>query len=259
MPDEPPFESPFDLRLRIIGVMLEPALTLGCIMRVPLADLTQLVRTTYVRIGKTRGLSVRAMARRFGVAPNTIQAISNVLRDHELPERFGVGITRQRAIVAALMEHGGEIPIRDLRRALEGCADEEVVDAVDRLEEEGIVEKRGRKVGLAGPHFNIARKDAEYRLDSLRALAETFCQVVFHRFFQGTEPSDAALGRAFRIRCSEEDFARLKEELYEHAFEVCQRYDERAAEGEDAVGATVMLMVTKPPEQIAYWGRRETP
>ncbi len=252
--EETAFESPMDLRLRVIGVMLEPALTLACIMRLPLADVTQLVRTTYVRIGKSRGLSVRALAKRYGVAPNTIQSISNVLRDHELPDRFGAAVTRRRSIVAHLTSHP-----RSTRAAVHGLHPEstasEMDEALEHLVDEGMIHVDEDKVRLAKTHLCIARDDAEHRLDSLRQMAETFCKVVYRRFFH--PPVDGeAYGRVFTFACIPEELVGLREETYLRMSQAIRAADARATSGDEGASASAMLVYVQEPEDPLYRGRR---
>lgn len=253
--NEPPFDSPMDLRLRVIGVMLEPALTLACIMRLPLSDVTQLMRTTYVRIGRARGSSIRALAKRFGVAPNTIQSISNVLRDHGLAERFGAAVSRRRAIVQHLTLQP------DSTRAAIYALDADsrpadMDDALEHLREEGIIHVEGDRVTLAKPHLLIARKDPLHRLDSLRQMAETFSKVVYRRFFHPPIEGEA-YGRVFTFACSPQDLVALREEAYVRLSQSIRAADARATNRADGVIASVMLVVVQEPDDALYRTRKK--
>ncbi len=252
-----PFESPFDLRLKVIGVMLEPALTLACIMRLPLSDLTQLVRTTYVHIGKSRGLSVRALAKRFHVAPNTIQAIARVLRDHALPESFGAQVTRQRAIVQHLTEQQ-TATIKALLKLMPDADTAEMNDALDQLVAEGVVVVEKNRAKLGKHHFSIARKDAEHRLDSLRQMAEAFCQVVYRRFFQPANDGEA-FGRVFTFAVTPEELASLREEAYLRSSSAVRSADAAATAKGGGVTASLLLVVVQEPDDPFYQGARRLP
>jgi hypothetical protein len=254
MSKKEPFESPFDLRLKVIGVMLEPALTLACIMGLPLADLTQLVRTTYVHLGKSRGLSVRALAKRFGVAPNTIQAIATVLRDHALPESFGAQVTRQRAIIQHLADRGSSTVKRVLRLLPDTEADE-MQSALDQLVQEGAVVSDRNRVSLGKQHFSIARKDAEHRLDSLRQMTEAFSQVVYRRFFQPAREGEA-FGRVFTFAVTPALLKAIREEAYMRTSSSVRSADAAATAKGGGVTASMLIVVVQEPDDPFYQSRR---
>src|SRR5690606_34288846 len=64
--------SPVDVRVRVVEVALTPALVLARVMALPLDDLQHLVATAYFREARARGLSFRAIARRFGKSLRTV-------------------------------------------------------------------------------------------------------------------------------------------------------------------------------------------
>lgn len=254
--EEAVFESPMDLRLKVVGVMMEPALTLAGILRLPLADVTQLVRTTYVRIGKRRGASVRALAKRFGVAPNTIQAIANVLRDHDLPDQFGAAVTRRRIIVQHLSEQP-ESSAEIVRTLDPSSSPDEMDEALDQLRQDGMVHVEEEAIGLAKQHLSIARGDPLHRLDSLRQMTETFCKVVYRRFFNPPNPGEA-YGRVFTFACAPEDLVAIREDTYLRLSSAVRAADERAtAKGNGRISSAMLVFVEEPDDPV-YLGRKRS-
>lgn len=68
--------SPIDLRLQVVAIALDPALTLARIMALPLDDLQRLVATSYYREARRRKLTHSAIARRFKKSVRTIATLA---------------------------------------------------------------------------------------------------------------------------------------------------------------------------------------
>lgn len=246
MPHEASSSRP-DLRHEVIAVLLEPALTLACVAGVTLPDLVSLVRGTYVRVGRARGHSVRSMARRYGVAPGTIQAIANQLKAHGTLGGLGEKIAHRRAVVAQLTERG-ELRARDLATSTPGCRPAQVEEALARLVADKMVARERGRVRLLRHHLSIARSDdAADRVDRLRQLLEATTQVVYRRFFAPEGPG-IGYARAFTFGVSRRELEALREETSIRLGQHVRRLGEAATPGDPdhTIGSIALVVVETP-------------
>lgn len=240
-----------DLRHEVIAVLLEPALTLACIARVSLPDLVSLVRGTYVRVGRRRGLSVRGMAKRFGVAPNTVQAIANETKAHGPLGNLGDKIAHRRAVVELLTERG-EMRARDVAAAIPICKRSQVDEALAFLVDDGMVCRARGRVKLSRHHLCIARGDQSHRLDSLRQFLEAHTQVVYRRFF-ATASDAVAYARVFTFGVKRTELEALREETYLRLSSLVRNADlSTSPEDPDHTSASATLVFVETPTDAFF-------
>src|SRR4029453_2963377 len=105
--------SPLDLRLKVIAIVLEPALALARVLALPLDDLQRLVATGYFCEARTYGLSFRQIARRFD---KSLRTVTNLARSSsaDLPLRGGLRITLRRRAAELVAKQRGRMPIAKL-------------------------------------------------------------------------------------------------------------------------------------------------
>jgi hypothetical protein len=69
-------QSPYELRLRVFLLALEPALRLARALRLDLDDVREAVAAQYVLLHRDRGLSLEQIARRIGKSRRTIVTLA---------------------------------------------------------------------------------------------------------------------------------------------------------------------------------------
>lgn len=246
-------ETALDVRLRAVLVLLEPALTLACILGVPMADVVHLAKHVYVHVGKRRGLSVRGMARRFDVVPATIQAFASEAREGKLPAALGASVTRRRSVVAELTDRGA-CTLAALAAAQPAERRDEVEEAVLRLVEAGIVGRDGEHFRLAQQCLSVSTTDVESRLDALRLYLEATTQLVYRRFF--TTPRSLpgeSFARVLRFGARSPRIAELRARLFDAVCADVLAADADLPDGAaEKVPASVLFAVTEEPRDAFF-------
>jgi len=229
--------GPIELRLSVIGTLLEPALRLACVLKLPLEDVETLARSGYVRVAKERGLSVRAMARGFKCSPATITAIVARGRDRRLGAILGLDVDRKRKLVAL----GGESDF-DHAAAMRALhePEEPVLQAIEELVEARILSREpdGRYRLQTGVVNYVDAADASARLSGLRQLLEGVTALVHQRFFAHAPGS--AFVRALSFASRPTDFEGVRDDTYkvlEARVREADRIAEKGADGRASVAA----------------------
>lgn len=209
-----------DVRLRAVIVLLEPALTLACVLGVSMADLVSFTKHVYVRVGMQRGHSVRGLASRFDVAPATIQSFKTQARDGDLAVALGVRMTRHRDVVA-LLTRRGSADTAEIEASQPAEKRESVRDAVADLMAVGIIEGDGDRFRLHAPCLleqgaQVGAEDDESRLDALRLFVDGVRAIVHRRFFTpASGRSGESFARAVRFGVRSSRLGTIRAELFE--------------------------------------------
>src|SRR5262249_49683299 len=153
--------------LRVIAVMLEPALRLAHFMAIPIDDLQELVADGYFREARFRGLSLRGIARRFGKSLRTVASLSRRATAHGLPMRESLRMKWRRQVVAYVAAKPN-VSAQQIGRAVRTAEPEMLSWELQQLVEAGLLLKKGRVFRVDVKHMNTVAKDFDARLDSLR-------------------------------------------------------------------------------------------
>lgn len=240
-----------DVRLRAVLVLLEPALSLACMLGVSMADLVAFTKHAYVRAGLERGHSVRGLALRFDVAPATIQSFKTQAREGELAMALGVQMTRHREIVA-LLTRRGSVDVAEFEQSQSSERPEAMLDALADLVAVGIVERDGDRVRLHAPGLleqgaQVAAEDDESRLDALRLFLDGVTAIVHRRFY--TPPSTRSgesFARAIRFGVRRTGLGAIRAGLFEAIKAAVLAADAELPDGvPDKTTATLLFAVAE--------------
>lgn len=254
MPAQPPGStavSPIDLRLRVIALALEPALVLSRIAGLPLDDVQALVATGYFREMRSRGYSLRAVARRFGKSLRTVATLSKLASAQTTFAQLGERITLQRKLVAHLSRHAGATRSH-LPRAMTGSDATAVHDALAQLISDAVVIDEGGKLRVTASLLMLTGSGLDQRLDSVRHFLDACTQTLYQRFFTA-DTDDHAFARVLSFSATPEDLKRLSAEHYESLKNGVVAADERAAAATDAVQSAVVFGYVRSPG--TWWSR----
>lgn len=236
--------SPVDVRVRVVEVALTPALVLARVMALPLDDLQHLVATAYFREARARGLSFRAIARRFG---KSLRTVTNLARRADQDEPLLEGHRRlghrRRAVAWLAIE--GPASLAQVARALPDADRDELEAELQYLIEQGIVTNEGDGYRVVAGYMDTQAADLSARLDALRHLLEGVTMAIHRRFFE-PRADGTSLARVLTFQASPEALARLADEGYAALREGILRVDEGA--GDDAVQASLTLTITEVPD-----------
>jgi hypothetical protein len=254
MTTRPPALSPIDLRLRLIALALEPGLTLARQCALPLDDLQTLVATGYFRQWRTRGLSLRGIARVLHKSLRTVATLSSKTSDEAALRDAGERITLRRKLAAKVAERGSSertalaASFRGIRRA---AVDAEIAQLLD----EGVFASDGRSISLATQYLDLVGEDVERRLDSLRHFLESVTQVIYQRFV-AADPNVVAMARVLTFRADADSLARLRDAQYAALREAVVTTDAHAGEG--AREASIAYCISEAPRGFP-WSQRSQP
>lgn len=237
--------SPVDVRLRVVAIALEPALTLARIAALPLDDLQRLVTAGYFREARARGMSFRTIARRFDKSLRTITNMSRLANEQGLPLRTSDRITWRRRLVELAASRDG-VSRDELLRAVPEADDEVLAEELDQLLGEGILEG-DVVVRPAGRHLDMVQDELAARLDSVRHFLRSVTATVYRRFFV-VDPDAEAFARVLQFTARRERLRALRSQTYETLREGAFEAD---AEGGDA-HAMVAFCVVEAPEDPAW-------
>lgn len=242
------------MRLRVIAVALEPALALARIVALPLDELQELVATGYFREAKARGISLRAMARRFGKSLRTIATLSRRAADKGplLGESRRLGWRRR---IVARIADGGPASVEELRRELPDAEHDEVAEEIEQLVAEGILRRDAGQYAVSAALWSSVGGDVEQRIDSLRHFVSAITQVVYRRFFVA-DPQAEAFARVLSFAAEREELTRIRESTYEALRDRVVESDANASSSASAVSASVALCVVEAPSDHAWRPRR---
>jgi hypothetical protein len=242
-----------DVRVRVVAVALEPALLLARVMALPLDDLHHLVSVGYFREARARGMSLRAVARRFSKSLRTIATLSRTagtaLPALEGSRRIGL----RRSIVARVAEQGAATAA-DLGGALPDTKPGDLREALEQLVAEGILELEGERYTVVVAHVSMVKADVDHRIDSLRHFLGAVTQVVYRRFFTN-EPEAVALARVLTFAARREELAGLTESTYADLRKTVLEVDSASEGREGARQASVAVCFVEAPLD-AHWKPR---
>ena len=232
--------SVVDVRLRLIAVALEPALALARVSAVPLDDLQTMVTVGYFRELRTRGMTLRAIARRMHKSLRTVAGLSQ--RAAQQRDLLG-GSERlrwRRKLVAQVGKHP-RASLARLQRALPKVARAELEEELKQLAAQGIVKLSERGAELSADVMTMVSDQLEPRIDSLRHFLDAVTQVIYRRFWTA-DPEHEAFARVLSFRVEPEEFARLRTAYYESLRNAAIKADGNAGESAVDVSAAVCFV-----------------
>lgn len=235
--------SPVDVRVRVVEVALTPALMLARVMALPLDDLQHLVATAYFREARARGLSFRAIARRFD---KSLRTITNLARRADGDEPLLEGHRRlgHRRRAVAWLAFEGQATFAQIARAVPDADRDDLQADLEHLIEQGIVTNDGELYRVVAGYMDTRAEDLSARLDALRHLLEGVTMAIHRRFFE-PRAEGPSLARVLTFNASREALAKLAEGGYAGLRQAVLETDEAA--GDDAVQASLTLTVTEVP------------
>lgn len=243
--------SPIDVRVRVVEVALTPALMLARVMAMPLDDLQHLVETAYFREARARGLSFRAIARRFD---KSLRTITNLARRADGNEPLLAGHRRlghRRRIVAWLAVEG-PADLTRIAHAIPDAERDELEADLEHLVEQAIATHDEDGYQIVAGYMDTQADDLNARLDALKHLLEGVTMAVHRRFFAPRDEG-TSLARVLTFEADSETLAQLAQDGYSALRESILRADESA--GDDAVQASLTLTITEVPTGPG-WGAR---
>ncbi len=243
--------SPIDVRLRVIGLALEPALVLARIAGLSLDDMQALVATGYFREMRARGHSLRAIARRLGKSLRTVATLSKQASEQGRIAQLGERMTLQRKLVAHIARSDGATRAH-LPRAMSGASSEAVQDALAQLIEDGIIVESEGKVRVVAHLLMLTGSTVDQRLDSVRHFLDACTQTLYQRFF-APDAEDKAFARVLSFSAMPSDLTRLGVDHYETLKDKIVEADARAEGASHAINAAVVFGFVRSPG--AWWSR----
>lgn len=243
--------SPIDVRLRVIALALEPGLVLARIAGLSLDDVQALTATGYFREMRSRGYSLRAIARRFSKSLRTVATLSKQASEQGSFAQLGERMTVQRKLVAHIARHAGATRSH-LPRALGTTDTEAVHQATEQLIEDGIVIDESGKLRVVASLLMLTGSTLDQRLDSVRHFLDACTQTLHQRFFVAGS-DDNAFARVLSFTATPEDLRRLGAEHYEALKNDVVEADARASSATDAVQAAMVFGYVRSPG--AWWLR----
>ncbi|MEM9191816.1 MAG: hypothetical protein AAGF12_21775 [Myxococcota bacterium] len=247
--DEPESVSPVDVRLRVISIALEPALTLARIVALPLDDLQRLVTAGYFREARSRGMSFRTIARRFDKSLRTVTNLSKTAAE-AVPLSTSQRITWRRKL-AELVVRLGPLDEEALFQKLPSAPRQDLEEQLQQLVDEGIVIKTDDTVHAAAEHMDLVRDELDARLDSLRHFLGSVAQVAYQRFFATDEGSEA-FARVLTFQASREHLHAIRERAYASMRSDVFEADEAATKSGDGIDATLVFSVVEASRDPAW-------
>ncbi|MCB9621993.1 MAG: hypothetical protein H6723_01505 [Sandaracinus sp.] len=241
--------SPVDVRLRVVAIALEPALTLARIAALPLDDLQRLVAAGYFRDARSRGLSFRAIARRFDKSLRTITNLSNLANEQGVPLQSSQRLTWRRQLVQLAASKRGGVAEKSLLSSVPDADAEALTEELVQLLDEGILERDGERVRVVARHLDLVQDDLAPRLESLRHFLRAVAAVAYRRFFVA-DPDAEAFARVLSFSASREQLATLRELAYGVLRERVFEADANA--GEDPARAVAVFALAEEPDDLAW-------
>lgn len=190
---------------RIIFSMLRPAVYLAARLGFPLRDLTNFIRLSYFRELREGGVTLADAAEKMEVSTRTAKRLNQELRsDFFLPE---VEHTLARRIEFMLWAQ--PITLARIAQLLPGVPRGEVITAMQRLEDEGRIERingRSTRFGTTRLVTRLVDEDFSRRIGALNSLLQNVSETVVSRFI---ERRAVAFARTLNFRIRAEDAEEL--------------------------------------------------
>ena len=244
--------SPIDVRLRVIALALEPALVLARIAGLGLDDVQSLVATGYFREMRSRGHSLRAVARRFGKSLRTVATLSKQAAEQGRFAQLGERMTLQRKLVAHIARHG-TVTRAHLPRAMASTDLQAIQAAIAQLIEDGIVIEDGGKLRVVASLLMLTGSTLDQRLDSVRHFLDACTQTLHQRFFVPNADDNDAFARVLSFTATSEHLRQIGGRHYEALKNDVVEADARAATSGDPQQAAVVFGYVRSPG--AWWSR----
>lgn len=241
--------SGIDVRLRVLAVTLEPALSIARVMGLSLDDLQALVADGYFRELRLRGLSLAQVARRLGKSARTAATLSKKSNAMgpllDASRRLGWQREVVRAVTAGPLS-------REQLLALVPSADSSMVEeTLAQMVRSGLLDETDEGFAPSTAHVSFARPDVDARLESLRHMLTSVAHVIYQRFFRSLDEGEA-LARVLSFSATAEQLEALGAQ-YPKLRDAVIEADGAAPEDADQ-GAVVFVVVRTPDDHL--WRRR---
>lgn len=244
--------SPIDVRTRVVALALEPALSLARMAALPLDDVQRLVSVGYFREARSRGMSFRAIARRFGKSVRTITNLSKQANDQGLPLEESETLSYRRQMVVLVGAKRGQGLSKASLLAAFPNADPADLDAeLEYLLGSGVLEASGGHIRASAKHLSMMEEDLGARLESFRHFLRAITLVAHRRFFV-VEQEKEAFARVLSFGTDAKQLAELRETVYESLRTRAIAADEGAADSEAATTAMATFCVVEESDDPAW-------
>jgi hypothetical protein len=235
----------------VIALALEPALVLARIAGLSLDDVQALTATGYFREMRSRGYSLRAIARRFSKSLRTVATLSKQASDQGAFAQLGERMTLQRKLVAHIARNAGATRSH-LPRAMSHTDPQAVHDAITQLIDDGIVIDDNGKLRVVASLLLLTGSTLDQRLDSVRHFLDACTQTLYQRFFTA-DSDEHAFARVLSFVATPEDLKRLGTGHYESLKNDVVEADARATATPDPVQSAVVFGYVRSPG--TWWTR----
>ena len=239
--------APSDQQLalgRIVFSMLRPAAVISATLKFPLRELTSFMRLSYFRELREQGATLSDAADSMEVSLRTAKRLAAELRsDFFLPEAEH---TLARRI--EFMTWAQALSLARITQLLHGSSREEVENAIDKLLDEGRLEKEEGRVTRYRASKLVSRlvDDAfSNRIGALNSLLQNVAETVERRFIVD---DGIAFARTlnFRIRRRDEDELRA---AYDVLLERLLELESRVHDADDAVPIRMSVLWAEVDDQ----------
>lgn len=219
--------SPYELRLRVFLLALEPALRLARALRLDLDDVRDAVAAQYVLLHRDRGLSLEQIARRIGKSRRTVVTIARSAAATAETLLESRTIELRREIVRRLSAEGAMT--RDALREVIGAKRAELDIAIDVLLEDGFIAEEDDRLVVARAWLPFDGAGEAEKLDSVRHFLDAVAGALLGRFFSAP-PDDDAFARVLTFCTPRGELGPTRARLFEAMSEEALRLDARAEE-----------------------------
>jgi hypothetical protein len=166
-----------EAQLRIAYSLLKPAIRAAASFRIPIKPLLELVRLAYYEHLHRRGMTTDEIAAHFGQTPRNMRSLAQRLESAFFDAERDAGLGREVEALAATPRTIGE-----LVEQLPAWPEEEVIVTIDRLLDDGRLEKTvDRKVHAAQRYVVLRDEQFHRRIDSLNHFLDAAYRAVQRR------------------------------------------------------------------------------
>ncbi|WP_169791740.1 hypothetical protein [Sandaracinus amylolyticus] len=206
-------DTTLELKVAVLRASLGPALQLARAMALPVQDLLDVVELEYFRAMRGDGLSLRALAPRFGRSLRTLATLSRrAQRQDGAIARGSFALETMRLVLLALSRRGPR-SASAIARSVRGRSAEEIDRALEALSALGLVERDGERFAARAAHFQRIDARPAHRVESLRHFLAPIGDVILRRFLRD-ERGGEAFARVLTFRASPEALTALREKHY---------------------------------------------
>lgn len=219
--------SPYELRLRVFLLALEPALRLARALRLDLDDVRDAVAAQYVLLHRDRGLSLEQIARRIGKSRRTVVTLARSATATAETLLESRTIELRREVVRRLSAEGAMT--RDALREVVNAKREDIETAVDVLLEDGFIAEDEGQLVVARAWLPFDGSGEAEKLDSVRHFLDAVSGALLGRFF-AAPPDDDAFARVLTFCTPQGELGPARARLFDAMSEEALRLDARAEE-----------------------------